>query len=321
MKTKIVYVLVSSENDIYFEQAWLSAWSLKHYNSAAKIIMLTDSNTIEIANRTKRKNALTLFDEIKTCDFNNNTNNKIRSRWLKTNMRNLVQGDFLFIDSDTIITDELTEIDNFQSNLGLVFDLNRRLKECFQSDKIKSNIKTIFNINVPDNFDYYNSGVMYVKDVQDNYVFFDKWHKNWQYSLQKTGKVLDQPPLFKTDVDMGGIIKPIDGIYNCQILSSIKYLHSAKIIHFFNVIKNDISPFYNVALYEEIKKNGIISNSLQTLVKNCKEDIVTNCVPVKCDLWNILNCSAIDALNLFKEKYNRIFRFINKFSNFILRYI
>ena len=35
MKTKIVYVVTTSDTDIYFEQAWLSAWSVRQYEADA----------------------------------------------------------------------------------------------------------------------------------------------------------------------------------------------------------------------------------------------------------------------------------------------
>ena len=45
MKTKIVYVLVSSNNDIYLEQAYVSMYSVKYYMPDAHITLLTDKLT------------------------------------------------------------------------------------------------------------------------------------------------------------------------------------------------------------------------------------------------------------------------------------
>lgn len=38
MKTKIIYVLVSNENDCYLEQALVSIYSLRLYNPDAKFV-------------------------------------------------------------------------------------------------------------------------------------------------------------------------------------------------------------------------------------------------------------------------------------------
>lgn len=45
MRTKIVYVLVSSEKDIYLEQAWVSFYSLKHFNNDAHVVIVCDNNS------------------------------------------------------------------------------------------------------------------------------------------------------------------------------------------------------------------------------------------------------------------------------------
>ena len=42
MKTKIVYTIVSDENDIFFEQALLSIYSLRKYNPDAFVELVID---------------------------------------------------------------------------------------------------------------------------------------------------------------------------------------------------------------------------------------------------------------------------------------
>ena len=237
MKTKFLYVVISTIDDVYFEQVWVSAWSLKKYNSSAAITILTDCETLNTINNTLRKNALSLFDEIVEHKFEHGVSNKVRSRWLKTNMRNLVKGDFLFLDSDTLVQDSLSEIDNFKCNIGMVLDLNRKLTNDRHSSFIKKRHIEVFGVEYNPNVDYYNSGVIYAKDNSENREFFNQWFENWKFSTEKNGLILDQPSLAKTNIDLGGVIESIGGEYNCQILSSIEYIYSAKIFHFFNVVK------------------------------------------------------------------------------------
>ena len=45
MKTKIVYVLVSSEKDIYLGQAFISMFSAKYYMPDCHIVLVTDKLT------------------------------------------------------------------------------------------------------------------------------------------------------------------------------------------------------------------------------------------------------------------------------------
>ena len=57
MKTKIIYVLVSNENDCYLEQALVSIYSLRLYNPDANLLLLVDEETSSIYNhRTTKTN-------------------------------------------------------------------------------------------------------------------------------------------------------------------------------------------------------------------------------------------------------------------------
>ncbi|MSL94501.1 hypothetical protein GKF01_09490 [Escherichia coli] len=42
MKTKIVYVLVSDEKDLYLEQAWLAVDALRHHDPRADVVVVMD---------------------------------------------------------------------------------------------------------------------------------------------------------------------------------------------------------------------------------------------------------------------------------------
>ena len=45
MKTQIVYVLVSSEKDVFLEELWASAWSLRQYEPYVTVNVVVDEPT------------------------------------------------------------------------------------------------------------------------------------------------------------------------------------------------------------------------------------------------------------------------------------
>lgn len=112
MKTKIVYDVVCSANDLYFEQLLASVWSLKHYNPETYVILLTDEASSNAVDAKGYKETHELIDEIKIVEFDDKLTNKEKSRWIKTNLRKLITGDFLFIDADTIVSGPLYGLDN-----------------------------------------------------------------------------------------------------------------------------------------------------------------------------------------------------------------
>lgn len=278
MKTKIVYVVISSEGDYYFEQVWVSAWSLKYHNPKSHILVLTDEATKKTIESEARKGSLECIDEVLTVAFEKDYSNKEKSRWIKTNIRNLVTGDFLFIDADTVITGNLVDVDNFTCSIGAVLDSHCHSSEiangiAFQ-DMYVYRLLNIFGMHYGGE-DVFNSGVLYVKDNEQAHNFFDVWHRNWQLSNEK-GYCLDQLPMLKTNIDLGQIIEELPGEYNCQIRFSVQYLTRAKILHTFATQgRSDISILFGSEIYEEIKQNHCITERIQDLILTCKEQFVS----------------------------------------------
>ena len=122
MKTKILYVLVSSEKDIYLEQAYISMYSAKYYMPDAHITLLTDKATNETFHGIRAKE-IEYVDETVVVDLDiTKFNAQQRSRQLKTNARNYVDGDYLYIDVDTIIVKPLYEIDEVEYSMAACWD-------------------------------------------------------------------------------------------------------------------------------------------------------------------------------------------------------
>ena len=103
---KFLYILVSKESDIYYEQTLVSILSLRHYNPDAFVTLLVDDKT-DANLMGFRAEIKTLVNEYKVVSFDDKISGLARSRLLKTNMRNLLEGDFLYIDGDTAIADKL----------------------------------------------------------------------------------------------------------------------------------------------------------------------------------------------------------------------
>ena len=112
MKTKIVYVLASSQEDYFLEQCLISLKFLRKYNPEAYVVLVCDDTTESSLNG-NRQDIKLLINELKSIQFERPVNKVERSRLMKVNLRKYVEGDFLYIDCDTIIVNDLSEIDNF----------------------------------------------------------------------------------------------------------------------------------------------------------------------------------------------------------------
>lgn len=161
-KNKIVYILTVDDNFHYLDELYLSIKSLKYYNPKKNVEIVCDENTLKRIKTKKEK-----FEFI-----NNNakfieTNVPIsldaarKSRYIKTNLRNLVVGDFLYIDLDTIICDMLPD-EISQKDIGMVSDHNLANNE--EITQLYKNAYREISINVLSYKHFFNAGVIWARD-------------------------------------------------------------------------------------------------------------------------------------------------------------
>ena len=322
MKTKIVYVVISGGDDIYFEQVWASSWSLKQHNPNAHITVLTDEATKQTIKSDARIKSLECIDEIKTVTFDKEYSNSEKSRWIKTSMRNLLDGDFLFVDADTIITGTLDDVDSWDCSIGAVLDSHCHSREicdgiAFQ-DMYINRLYRLFGV-VYNGEDVFNSGVLYVKDDEKAHHFFEIWHKNWQHS-NSHGFYLDQLPMLKTNIELGEIIKEIPGEYNCQIKFSIQFLTRAIIIHTFSSTgHSNISVLLGSEIFEEIQQNQCLTSRVKNLLLTSKEQFASPSYLID-KRWNRLSFQpAIELVNATLDSKKMFDRFSLGLINYLAR--
>jgi len=268
---KYVYVLVSDETDYYLEQALMSITSLKMHMPGVFVLLLIDDIT-EKSLISKRRNILEHVNEFKIVNINFQYNKKARSRWLKTSMRKHIYGDFLFIDCDTIISENLGDVENFNIDLGAVLDLHVPLLNSPSKELIRNNDKLLgfYSSFALDN--HFNSGVIFCRDTNMCHKFFKEWHKLWLCCLEK-GILIDQPSFNQANYLIGNAITELEGKWNCQIFGTgaIEYLHEAKIIHYYTSTRGE-KPYLlaNQNIFEMVKETITINPKLKNMLENPK---------------------------------------------------
>lgn len=258
MKTKIVYVLVSNEEDYFLEQALMSIYSLRMHNPDVTVELVTDART-ETTLTGKRGTIRSYINNVLIADVPTEYDNLRRSRHLKVNLRRIVSGDYLFIDCDTVICKPLDPVDLISSDLGMVADLNGplNLTEPFVIEKgLKAGFSSF------EGEPYFNSGVIYAKDTATCHDFYSLWHENWLKSTEN-GDPNDQPALCETNRILANIIAELSGQWNCQIkFHGIHHVKDARIIHYYSGKEQNIPSAENL-IYYNVKQSGCIDAALQ----------------------------------------------------------
>ncbi|MDO4957523.1 MAG: hypothetical protein Q4E60_10975 [Bacteroidales bacterium] len=299
MKTKIVYVVASLGDDVFMEQAFVSAWSARHYNSSCQIEMVCDQDTEKTLSEGVRKEYKSLFNKIIKVNLDDEYSMVERSRMMKTNLRELIEGDFIYFDTDTVICGDLSYIDQYDLDIGLVYDNNCSFDKYIIRPNVINKMQKIFGCDVSKETEYFNSGVVYCKDSLLAHEFYAKWHENWLFSRSVFKEFKDQPPLMKANIDMGHIVTELTGRLNCQVVASIQYLHEAEVLHFYNNFlgkSTSIHPFMDVEFYKQVKKEGL-TDDITMMILRCKNLFTSPSMPVPLEgaqLWRENLSSSID---------------------------
>lgn len=301
------------------EQMLVSIFSLRHFTPEAYVAVVADSET---SVRIEQWELLRGYvDEVIPVSFDASVQNKERSRWIKTSLRNLVEGDFLFLDTDTVITADLSEIDTINSEIAMVPDLHCRSFAEYPFQSVSRNIEYLFGRKISLDSPYYNSGVILCKDTERTRQFFTEWHNTWLSKKDKRNGVYDQRSLGVV-CEMTGMVEPLPDDYNCQVMASIKYLHTAKIVHFFNIKWSDepkaLSPFFEESFYKQIKGKDCLSIEMQDEILHCKSSFSSSSMIVDKTDMCIWRTSVFRLVRKLYKQHKFIFRAMNKFSRLLL---
>lgn len=268
MNTKIVYCLTSSEKDYYFEQLFISVHSLRKHNPDACIEVVCDDKTYATLIGTRAK-IFELVTNVISVYLPESMGQWERSRYLKTNLRTLVHGDYLFIDTDTIICSSLDAVDEYDIEVGAVKDewkdtpIQAKSKDCV--DGTANSRAQRLGLNVV-GYNYYNSGVMFVKDSAIAYSLYEKWASLYDKYCHEIKT--DQFSLMLANHEAGDVITEMDRSLNCMAVidKCIMHIQKAKIIHYYSG-KNDFIISSNWLL-EPIRDTGSMPCTIQSIIDN-----------------------------------------------------
>lgn len=305
MTTKLVYVLTCASDKHYIEQALMAVYSARHWNPDAHIVLVVDDNTDKLLVG-KRADVLKFVSEKKVVAFEDGTTTPMyRSRWLKTRVRDLVEGDFLFVDCDTICQSSLDDTDSFLYQLAMVPD--EHLPICDYNVELKSYLQKnaeILEYDVLNERIYYNSGVIFARDTEVVRDFWRCWHEEWLKGESK-GVQIDQSALGKANLMCGHIIDTMPNEWNTLVYMNPLFIQKGKILHFWG-FKNK-SYIICEPFLEYVQKNGI-NKYVEKCILNSSETVLP--------FDNVLYVSTFkERLKMVKSIRNNLRDYFNEINS------
>lgn len=261
---KLVYVHVGETKSKYYKMLQISLASVRYHMPNIEVNLVVDDITEEdlIINKAQVLNDENL--KLISVKIPNTYSPVEKSRYIKTSLRSYISGDFIFLDTDTVMCCDFSNY-KVTDSVSMVRDCHRIFGDDLWSENLIKNAK-IRGLDISNVDKYYNSGVMVVKDDEKASELYRNWHECWEQT-RKPGFHQDQYALAAVNEKVNAIVE-IDKKWNFQIGVSnalITDIHNANIIHYFatksnnSIYKLNNSDTLNQPIDSEIIKN-IIEN-------------------------------------------------------------
>jgi hypothetical protein len=187
---KVVYCLTSSGGDLYEAMTRVSLATVRLTNPTARIEIACDQQTHHALHAT-RSQLLHEADAVHGFPTPHGPPT-FRNRFVKTQLRLLLSGPFLFLDSDTVVRKPLTPLLNLQADIAAApnHSADTFAEQIWSEDQ--ANLDTMgWQVREP----YVNGGVIWYADTPAAHRFAEAWHCNWLANVERTGRYRDQTAL------------------------------------------------------------------------------------------------------------------------------
>jgi lipopolysaccharide biosynthesis glycosyltransferase len=224
---KIVYAVTTNGNDIYTAMTRVSVASIRVSNPDAKITIVCDRNSV-LAMQNVNEPLLDEVDEYLLCETPSGETN-FRNRYIKTSLRKVIIGPFLFLDSDTFVRGDLSELFALDADIAVAPNHSRDTLDEQIWEKDAAILKTTdWTIGAET---YFNGGVIFYNDTLKALQFAEDWHCLWELLFKRQKCYRDQPSLNAALSRSSATIKVLPHKFNAQIQTSPAVAVDAVIWH------------------------------------------------------------------------------------------
>ena len=223
---RIVYVLCSAGRDVYSVMARVSIASVRLTNPSARVSIMCDAVS-EAEMRRIDDPLLKEMDDIIVRETPPG-DALFRSRFVKTGMRALVDGPFVFLDSDLVVRGPL---DDILATTADVAGAPNLVKGGQISPRERKMVAAMGWSHREDA--YINTGVLFFSDSDAAHRFGEDWHRKW---LEFHGRGIghrDQPAFNSALVTVRPRFDVLPNRFNAQVKAPNESLDGAVIWHYF----------------------------------------------------------------------------------------
>jgi hypothetical protein len=225
-----IYVVTSRGKDVYSAMTRISMASLRISNPGCKAVVVVDAASLVCMKQT-RDPLLQEADEVLAFETPEGVDT-FRNRFIKTNLRNLVDGQYLFLDSDMLIRGDISTLFDHETDIACAANHSKDLVEeqIWEEDST-----TLSRLGWECRSDVYvNGGLMLCNDTDAARKFSADWHARWLHAHARIGGYRDQPALNSAlrNTNIGLAVVPHR--FNAQFKTAVRTAKDATIWHFYS---------------------------------------------------------------------------------------
>ena len=284
---KVVFAITSQGNDFYSAMTRVAVASLRVSNPDLRVVIACDRESDEAMRQAsdpligESDDWMVVETPVGDAGF--------RNRYVKTSLRSLIDGPFLFLDSDIFVRGDLSEIFSLDCDIAGAPNHSHKAftEQIWDQDRA---VLDLMGWEVGNEV-YINGGVLFYNDTEGARRFAVEWHKRWLESSYGRDCYRDQPALNSSLYFIKPKLVVLQDYYNAQIRISPAVAYDAKIWHYYSFVNNNPHTRFEL----QVKK--LLCGA--SLGKDDVVDLVKSLHP-----WR--RCSAIDDIIAFRiMKRNR----------------
>jgi len=223
----VCYVVVDPQLRTHANWCYVSASSVKRCHPDARIVVVTDKETgraIEREGHCLRRVA----SEVRSIEV---AKESLRhaSRFIKTALREIVDGDLVYLDTDTVVIRPIDGVCEGSQVCAVARDTS-----VSAAPKWYGAASRDLGWPTPADGSYFNGGVLFVRDNPLGREFGRKWHARWLEWKRHDGSGVcaDQPSLNACVAELGESARVLDSSYNTIVRRASDRVGDARVLHY-----------------------------------------------------------------------------------------
>jgi glycosyltransferase involved in cell wall biosynthesis len=178
-----------------------------------------------------------------------------RNRYIKTKLRTLLEGPFIFLDSDVFVRGDLSEIFTLDCDVAAARNHSRDTISEQIWDRDQATLDAM-GWKVGSEI-YVNGGVLFYNDTEDARRFAAEWHRRWIESSKSRDYCRDQPALNSALESCRPRFAILPDRFNAQVKANPAVAADAMIWHYYAATENS-----SLHRFEELVRNTMGNGSI-----------------------------------------------------------